>query len=1063
MRKIEGLVLIIGIMILMALPLCSAVWDWDNVQKYNEETRTYTISNALGLPKLLGGGKIAKLTLNTPKYNRVFDRGDGVMQKVAEFTIENYYNGYPNTFKQMEFFHRANMRAFQRDFEYRYRAVVGTKQVPDTYEKICNPYLDINGSINQNCRIEVATYKTGDIIDWLTLNHSEDLPEGNITIGIFTDVQDGDYVEWIPTFFGERLVEWASWSVGLNNNLLFYITANETVNVHSLNVTDVVHGTHNVSLIAGAHTGTGGKIGNGIIFDGVNDEANITDQLDWANLSSNDLQGFTISAWLQADNDDDYILDSINAGGNSGFLLFTQTGKCKLHVGTSGSNVNVLSNQSCTAKGLFHWVGVWNGTTIYQYVNGTLQNHTALINTWANSTTVFLMGDEHGGGGQLTGVIDELAMWNRTLTASEISDLWNNGAGITYKNFDVPPMEVHVQLRNPVDNHETMNTSQVFESNYTIENGNLTNATVYVWNSNHTLFKTNTTTAINGTTNSSNLTISNFVTNNYLWNVYACAGNITGNECSFASANRTLEIQAAIVNSQTYNSTILETETGTFILNFSSNDSSPVVRLNYNGTFYPTTTTAKGDEEWESSKFLLINQSVTGSASELRQFYFEINASEDFVNSTFTNQTVEGMNLTICSYDVNNTYINFTFKNEGDSTYINASIDTSTFSYYLTGESSTNEKVYTHSDTTDYNNFSLCFSPEDRSMDTNITLQYSSSGYPQRRYTRSTQTYANTTTELTLYLTATADGSYSTYQVQDSTGSVIDGVSVTAERQISGTWTLIESGTTDSAGSVTFWLNPDYDHRLTFTKTGYTSVQVTIRPSQSIYTVTMETSGVDADYQSSLEGIKYFTYPPSGRLSEGTHLFGFNVTSSVYTLSSCKIEIVNETTSLNSSTGGSGASCNLSVALDVTPYDELWGKYYINIGEGLFLIDADNKWKIQNISKPDRGTIYDFIKNIQKVDNFGKDAEGEFSRIVWVFLIMMLTLGVISKTTGWDLISDGGLLWIFLPMLWILSVPGFLEIRVINLDSFAQVNKYFVAFLATCFIGGFALNDLAKK
>jgi len=54
-----------------------------------------------------------------------------------------------------------------------------------------------------------------------------------------------------------------------------------------------------------------------------------------------------------------------------------------------------------------------------------------------------------------TGVLDELSIWNRSLTTTEISDLWNGGVGIQKSGFDVT-------LNTPSDGKQFSNNNVTF-------------------------------------------------------------------------------------------------------------------------------------------------------------------------------------------------------------------------------------------------------------------------------------------------------------------------------------------------------------------------------------------------------------------------------------------------------------------------------------------------------------------------------------------------------------------------------------------------------------------------
>ncbi len=62
----------------------------------------------------------------------------------------------------------------------------------------------------------------------VTFNKKDFKKNEELTIGIFTEVKIGDYVEWIPTFFRVEIDEWAKWSANLNVNLDAYYRLNES-------------------------------------------------------------------------------------------------------------------------------------------------------------------------------------------------------------------------------------------------------------------------------------------------------------------------------------------------------------------------------------------------------------------------------------------------------------------------------------------------------------------------------------------------------------------------------------------------------------------------------------------------------------------------------------------------------------------------------------------------------------------------------------------------------------------------------------------------------------------
>lgn len=104
-------------------------------------------------------------------------------------------------------------------------------------------------------------------------------------------------------------------------------------------------------------------------------------------------------------------------GGNSGF------GYSSVEVGTGSWYHVVLSWDVSSREGLL-WV---NGTAITPNMVPTEDPELGLVMNWDT------WGFVQGSGAAVAGLrLDETAMWNRLLTAEEITELYNGGSGIQY-------------------------------------------------------------------------------------------------------------------------------------------------------------------------------------------------------------------------------------------------------------------------------------------------------------------------------------------------------------------------------------------------------------------------------------------------------------------------------------------------------------------------------------------------------------------------------------------------------------------------------------------------------
>jgi len=317
-----------------------------------------------------------------------------------------------------------------------------------------------------------------------------------------------------------------------------------------------------------------------------------------------------------------------------------------------------------------------------------------------------------------------------------------------------------------------------------------------------------------------------------------------------------------------------------------------------------------------------------------------------------------------------------------------------------------------------------------------------------------------------LYLLSSADGIYSTLQFLDAgTNSPISGVAVTAEREISGTYTLVAQGLTDAAGSITFWVNPDYEHRISATKTGYAPVQVTITPTQTSYTVFMGTSANVTIPGYRYKNIRYITYPGSGRLEPNTdYTFGFNVTATDGNLISCKIEIRNLSSSVvaTSSTGCGAYGGNISVTYNVGTDSKLFGYYYIDIGNGLELFKANDAWFVEYHNVTSTGGLIGFFEALRDLPEWGETHNRqEFSMIVFFFFMMIFMIGIFTFFSGYDLSSPGAALILVWGFIAFGSVAGIIKIE--GLSPYVWWNQYGIFIMVSFMLFGFILNTMRRE
>jgi streptogramin lyase len=186
-------------------------------------------------------------------------------------------------------------------------------------------------------------------------------------------------------------------------------------------------GTYCVESMAALPSFVSGKYGNGISFDGVDDYVEVPDS---ASLDITD--AITIEAWIYYKEYDTYpprvVAKSIGWSGSG----------TSYHFGVRGSPYNYLETQIATSVaqyGLFgsevipldkwtHITFTYDGSTMRHYVNGILDTEGSASGTINITSSTLKIGTL--GGRYFNGTIDEVRIYNRALSSTEIEEHYNN-------------------------------------------------------------------------------------------------------------------------------------------------------------------------------------------------------------------------------------------------------------------------------------------------------------------------------------------------------------------------------------------------------------------------------------------------------------------------------------------------------------------------------------------------------------------------------------------------------------------------------------------------------------
>jgi hypothetical protein len=399
--------------------------------------------------------------------------------------------------------------------------------------------------------------------------------------------------------------------------------------------------------------------------------------------------------------------------------------------------------------------------------------------------------------------------------------------------------------------------------------------------------------------------------------------------------------------------------------------------------------TNQGSGIWSYGRDL--PSSVVGNNS----IYFKFTYASSTFNSYTSYQNVLSTIFTLCNATYETKFLNISFKDEADSSVINASIPTSTFEYYLgTG---TETKTYNYINNTENYYYTFCASPTDRTLNVDSYLQYKQgTDYPQRVSDADIVQYTNSTTNTTLYLLGVADGLYVTFQTINSAEQILSGVLVTAQRLIDSVLTTVGVGTTGDSGSVTLWLNPDFVHDFTFEKTGLTTLESSFAPTQTGYTIVMGSTSTVIN--STIKGIKYSILPSDLFLENDTeYTFGFNLTSSFWDVEDYgfNLRLANGTIITGDSTGTEGTQ--LTKSYNVNNQSVIYlDAYWLLNGE---YTNITRIWSIQNTEYTGYSikTFFTDLSSYLDTDMFGLD---NFGRNLIAFMIIFISVGIMIQQFG---------------------------------------------------------------
>jgi len=193
-------------------------------------------------------------------------------------------------------------------------------------------------------------------------------------------------------------------------------------------------GNGNRGTLTNGPTWVDGKRGKALNFDGVDDVVNAGSAAVLDNLTAST---FSVSAWIYPRSMGGSFFMKRDSSGNAGWSshIYDSNGRMRVSITRLSGLNRITSNNAINTNVWQHVVFTWSGGTLAAnikiYINGkeTTYSYTEDINgTLDNdSANPLTIGGESDGGSPFPGLIDDVRVYNRALSATEVQALYKSG------------------------------------------------------------------------------------------------------------------------------------------------------------------------------------------------------------------------------------------------------------------------------------------------------------------------------------------------------------------------------------------------------------------------------------------------------------------------------------------------------------------------------------------------------------------------------------------------------------------------------------------------------------
>jgi len=205
--------------------------------------------------------------------------------------------------------------------------------------------------------------------------------------------------------------------------------------------------------------------GTGKINNAADLEASSSEYFSISNGTYFDVTSGSINCWINRESTGtaQRIISTYTNTGEGGFT-FNITATNKLQAFFGEGNQAVTGGTDLTTTGSFAYMVTFTWTTARKdiYINATSEGSNTNAETMtAGETTVSVGRDQKFAVDYFDGLIDEMGFWSRALTSTEVTQLYNSGAGLAYPFAGSGPSNLKSLNTNVKANIKSYNTNLI--------------------------------------------------------------------------------------------------------------------------------------------------------------------------------------------------------------------------------------------------------------------------------------------------------------------------------------------------------------------------------------------------------------------------------------------------------------------------------------------------------------------------------------------------------------------------------------------------------------------------